>query len=100
MNGGPITLELIEPRHLVIEEPTRLAPRSLRSLEGRVVGGLWNSKAEGDETMRQILKLLVEEYGAKETRFFKKPSASGPAKPGQLDEIAQGVDAFVTGIGD
>ena len=94
-----IKFSMVEPYYLLIDQPKKLATH-FESLEGKVVGALWNSKAEGDETLNQILAVLKDQYGVKETRFFRKPSASGPAKPKQLDEIASQVDAFITGIGD
>jgi len=94
-----IKFSIIEPHPVAIDAPKKLAS-PLSSLEGKVVGALWNSKAEGDEVLQQILKILREQYHVKDTPFFQKKSASGPAKPAQLDEIAGKVDAFVTGIGD
>jgi hypothetical protein len=99
VSANKIKFSMVEPYYLLIEQPKKLATH-LDSLEGKVVGALWNSKAEGDGTLNEIMTVLKEQYGVKETRFFRKPSASGPAKPKQLDEIAGQVDAFVTGIGD
>lgn len=94
-----ITFSILEPYALPIEAPTELAS-PLESLEGKVVGALWNTKPEGDDVLQQILELLKEEYHLKETRFFKKPSAGAPAKKKLLQEIVPDVDAFIVGVGD
>jgi hypothetical protein len=98
-DSNPLSFSIIEPYALVIDHPVELAPH-LDTLEGKVIAALWNSKAEGDETLQYILKNLVDQYGVKETLFFKKKSSSGPAKADQLDAIWREADAFVTGIGD
>ncbi len=92
-------IKMVEPFYLAIEAPKKMA-RPLDSLKGKVVGALWNNRPEGDVVMEQILKILVEQYGVKETRFFKKLYCGAPAPKEQLDEWAKQVDAFITGIGD
>jgi hypothetical protein len=95
----PISFSILEPYALPIEAPRDLAS-PLESLEGKVIGALWNTKPEGDDVLQQILGILKEQYHVKETRFFKKPSAGAPAKKKLLQEIAPDVDAFVVGVGD
>lgn len=95
----PFKVTVMEPYALAINAPKPLVPHP-NTLKGKVVGVLWNSKAEGDIVLQQICKILTEEYGVKETRFFKKKSASGPAKPQQLDDLAKQAEVFVTGVGD
>jgi hypothetical protein len=94
-----ISFSILEPYALPIEAPTELAS-GLDSLEGKVVGALWNTKPEGDDVLQQILALLKEQHQVKETLFFKKPSAGAPAKKKLLQEIAPHVDAFIVGVGD
>jgi len=94
-----ISFSILEPYALPIDAPRELAS-PLGSLEGKVVGALWNTKPEGDDVLKQILAILEQQYGVKETRFFKKPSAGAPAKKKLLEEISPQVDAFVVGVGD
>lgn len=99
MKEEPIRFTMLEPFGLQLQTPKALAA-PLPSLEGKVIGALWNSKAEGDEVLGLVLKILKEKHGARDVKLYKKKHASGPAPPAQLDELARLADAFVTGVGD
>lgn len=90
---------MVMPGFQLIEAPKKMA-RPLDSLNGKVIGALWNGRSEGDVILGQILEILVERYGVKDTHLFRKIAVQGSAPKEKLDEWAKQVDAFVTGIGN
>ena len=70
------------------------------SLEGMTLGLLENSKANSDKVLNELGRILQEKYGLKEVRNFSKHSASLPTKPGTIEEMLNGVDVLITGVGD
>jgi hypothetical protein len=78
-------------------EVQRLAPR-LSSLAGRRIGVLDNSKPNADVLLGRVAERLVGRAGAAVIRLWRKPGASLPAA--DLDEVATGADAVLTGSAD
>jgi len=75
------------------------APRPA-SLAGKVVGILDNGKPKSDVLLREVQELFRSKAGVKDFVVVRKTSAYRPAPDGQLGDLAQRVDAVVTGIGD
>ncbi len=68
------------------------------SLAGKVVGLLDIGKPKGDWFLEAVGELLRENYGARETVYYRKPTHAKPA-PGELaEEIAQRCDAVVEAL--
>ena len=70
------------------------------SLEGKTLGLLENSKANSDKVLLEIGRILQEKYGFKEVRMFHKHSASLPTKSETVEDMLNGVDVLITGVGD
>lgn len=70
------------------------------SLQGKTLGLLENSKANSDKVLHELGRILQEKYGLKEVRQFSKHSASLPTKPETIQEMLDGVDVLITGVGD
>ena len=70
------------------------------SLEGKTLGLLENSKANSDKVLNELGRLLQEKYGFREVRMFNKHSASLPNKPETIEDMLNGVDVLITGVGD
>jgi hypothetical protein len=92
-------LVLISP----VNEPTvvhsHLAPR-LASLAGKRVGLLDNSKARAGQMLDAIADVLHRQYGFADIVRRRKPSASKPADPKVIDELARTCDLVIVGVGD
>ncbi len=71
-----------------------------RSLEGKTLGLLENSKANSDKVLNELGRILQEKYGFREVRMFSKHSASLPTKPETIEDMLNGVDVLITGVGD
>ena len=70
------------------------------SLEGKTLGLLENSKANSDKVLNELGRILQEKYGLKEVRMFNKHSASLPTKSEVIEDMLNGVDVLITGVGD
>ncbi len=70
------------------------------SLEGKTLGLLENSKSNSDKVLNELGRILQEKYGFKEVRMFSKHSASLPTKPETVEDMLNGVDVLITGVGD
>ena len=71
-----------------------------RSLDGKRVGLIENTKFNSDRLLQKIGDLLKAEYGAAETRMFHKHNASVPAHEEIIEEVKKSCDVMVAGIGD
>ena len=70
------------------------------TLEGKTLGLLENSKANSDKVLNELGRMLQEKYGLKEVQMFNKHSASLPTKPEVVEDMLNGVDVLITGVGD
>ena len=93
--------------HITVLNPTA-PPRQLRTemavrpidLRGRAVGFLWNSKPNGDVLFQRLEQLLREKYEIPAALYRRKPTASIPAGPQVIEELAATVEVAVVGLGD
>lgn len=97
----------ISAAYITVLNPTA-PPRELRTemadrpddLRGRAVGFLWNSKPNGDVLFQRLEQLLREKYEISESFYRRKPTASIPAEPRVIDEMAATVKVAIVGLGD
>ena len=92
-------MELLDPTVEVATKPIGYVDRP-RSLEGKRVGLIENTKFNSDRLLLKIGDILKTEYGAAETRMFHKHNASVPAHEEIIQEIRKTCDVMVAGIGD
>ena len=93
-------LEILDPTvDVPAEAPIAYAPRP-DSLAGKRVGLIENTKFNSDRLLLKIGEALKAEYGAAETRLFRKHNSSVPAHQEIIDELQQTCDVMVAGIGD
>lgn len=92
-------IELLDPTVEVKTAPMTYVDRP-RSLEGKRVGLIENTKFNSDKLLLRIGEILKAEYGAAEARMFHKHNASVPAHEEIIQEIRKTCDVMVAGIGD
>ena len=86
------------PRREAEDAPgTRAA---LAGLAGKVVGFIDNAKPNFGVLAEDLGELLKAKYGVREVVTRRKRSASVPANPEVIDELAQVCDVVITGSGD
>ncbi|HEY7493282.1 MAG TPA: hypothetical protein VIH59_19490 [Candidatus Tectomicrobia bacterium] len=86
-----------------VGEPTRAAsacaPR-LAGLHGKRVGLLDNSKHQAGRLLDIVAAMLQEQYGFTDMVRQRKPSASKPAAPEVIANLARTCDLVLVGVGD
>ena len=92
-------IELLDPTVEVATNPITYVDRP-RSLEGKRIGLIENTKFNSDRLLQKIGDLLKTEYGAAEWRMFHKHNASVPAHDEIVQEVRKTCDVVVAGIGD
>jgi len=91
--------------HLLVDPTTRPmipefvpAPR-LSDLENKVVGLIDDSKENAKEILEVALEVLKGKFGVKQIEYHRKPSASKPADPEIIREMASKCDYVLVAIG-
>ncbi len=74
------------------------APR-LESLVNRRVGLIDDAKDGARELLEEIADVLRERHGVSDVVYHRKPSASKPAEPEVIAEMARDCDYVVVAIG-
>ena len=92
-------IEVLDPTVGARQQPLTYVARP-DSLKGKRIGLVENTKFNSDRLLAKIGEILKQEYGAAETRMWRKHNASVPAHDEIIDEAKRGVDAVVAGIGD
>jgi hypothetical protein len=95
MAGFEILDPTVEPRR----QPLTYVPRP-DSLRGKRIGLVENTKFNSDKLLQKIGDILKNEYGAAETRMWRKHNSSVPAHQEIIDDAKRAVDVVVAGIGD
>jgi hypothetical protein len=92
-------LILISPTNEATVAQSSMAPR-LSSLRGKRVGLLDNSKSKAGKMLETVAAILNAQYGFTDIVRHRKPSASKPAAPEAIKELANTCDLVVVGVGD
>ncbi|MYE54287.1 MAG: hypothetical protein F4X34_03710 [Chloroflexi bacterium] len=90
---------LVDPTTLPIVPEFEGAPR-LDDLRDKRVGIIDDSKVNAKEYLEQLTDLLDERFGVASIKYHAKPSASKPADPTVVAEMAKECDYVIVGIGD
>ena len=94
-------------RRLLLVDPTTQptvadfsgAPR-LGDLSNKRLGLIDDSKVNAKELLDEVASLLNERYGTSSVKYHRKPSASRPATPEVVREMADDCDYVIVGVGD
>jgi len=92
-------IEILDPTVEPRKQPLTYVPRP-DSLAGKRIGLVENTKFNSDRLLLKIGEILKSEYGAAETRMWRKHNAGVPAHAEIIEEAKRTVDVVVAGIGD
>lgn len=92
-------IELLDPTRNIGTSSLKYAQRP-KDLKGLRVGLIENTKYNSDRILQRIGDILVEEYGAAETRMYHKKYSSVPAHEEIIKDIEKNCDVVVAGVGD
>ena len=90
---------LVNPTTQAIVAPFNGAPR-LASLAGTRLGIIDDSKRNADVLLEELVDLLRARYEISEVTWHRKPSASRPADPKAIQDLARDCDSVIIAIGD
>jgi len=93
------TIQLFLPTMVTDRGSAKLSERPT-SLEGKVVGLLWNSKPNTDLLYDEFATWVKATHKVKEVRNYRKPSAAVGAGEQLLDQIKAECDVAVSAMGD
>ena len=90
---------LVNPTTEPIVAPFAGAPR-LPSLAGTRLGVIDDSKKNADVLLEELVELLRTRSEISEVKWHRKPSASRPADPAAIRELAESCDSVIVAVGD
>ena len=90
---------LVNPTTQPIVAPFNGAPR-LPSLAGTRLGIIDDSKRNADVLLEELAEVLRNRYEISQVKWHRKPSASRPADPEAIKELARTCDSVIIAIGD
>lgn len=91
-------MKILNPIMQFTPEKGKLAPR-VETLDGKVVGFLWNGFAGGDRLLRRAEEIVSSKYKLKGTIVRKKSYLGEPAPKELMDELDSSCDVVLTAIG-
>jgi len=92
-------IEILDPTVEATTQPIAYVDRP-GSLTGKRIGLIENTKFNSDKLLQRIGEILKTEYGAAETRMFRKHNSSVPAHEEIIQEVRKTCDVIVAGVGD
>ena len=98
MTATVILFDPTAPRREAADTPGTAS--TLAGLAGQVGGFIDNAKPNFGLLADDLGELLQSKYGVARVIKRRKSSASGPAKPEVIEELAQECDVVITGSGD
>lgn len=90
---------LVNPTTQANVAPFSGAPR-LPSMAGTRLGIIDDSKRNADVLLEELAEVLRTRYEITEVKWHRKPSASRPADPDAIKELAENCDSVIIAIGD
>lgn len=95
----PSDLEVLLPKRVADPGSIQLSPRP-ESLDGKVLGFIWNSKPNADVLFEEFVSRTSEQFSLTDVKRFRKPSAAVGAKDEIYDRIESDCDVAVVAVGD
>ena len=93
------TLTVYDPTLPRTPKPFALAPRP-QNMEGLRLGLVDNTKHNAAALLSDLAAALIETAGAGSFRMWQKHSATHPIRPELIEEVANGCDVVICGVGD
>ena len=79
--------------------PTFIPAPRMDSLAGKRLGLIDDAKDGAKELLEEIAEVLKERHGVASVSYHRKPSASKPAEPEVIRDMARDCDYVVVAIG-
>jgi hypothetical protein len=92
-------MTLVDPTTEPVVPEFAGAPR-LVDLKNKRIGIIDDSKVNAKEWLKELTDILDARYGIASIKYHAKPSASKPADPAIVEELAKECDYVIVGVGD
>ena len=92
-------MTLVDPTTEPVVPEFAGAPR-LVDLKNKRIGVIDDSKVNAKEWLKELTDILDARYGIASIKYHAKPSASKPADPAIVEELAKECDYVIVGVGD
>jgi hypothetical protein len=89
---------LVDPTTQPLDTMFQAAPR-LQDLTNKRLGLIDDSKENAQELLEELTAVLRQRFGITHVVYHRKPSASKPAAPEVIQELAQTCDYVIVAIG-
>ena len=92
-------MTLVDPTTEPVVPEFAGAPR-LVDLKNKRIGVIDDSKVNAKEWLKELTDILDARYCIASIKYHAKPSASKPADPAIVEELAKECDYVIVGVGD
>lgn len=99
VTGTRARYALVDPTTVAVV-PGFVGAARLGDLVDKRVGVIDDSKVNAKEYLEQLTGLLDERFGVASVKYHAKPSASKPADPAVIADMAASCDYVIVGVGD
>jgi len=89
---------LVDPTTQPLDTMFHVAPR-LHDMTNKRLGLIDDSKENAQELLEELTAVLRQRFGLANVMYHRKPSASKPAAPEVIQELAQTCDYVIVAIG-
>jgi hypothetical protein len=94
-----MTVEIPDPTGNSSVEASKLTDRKVRSLDGKTVGLLNNTKVKADYILDAVAELLQERFAIRKFIRLTKPTFARPVPAEMAKQMAAQCDVVITAIG-
>jgi predicted GTPase len=91
--------ELVDPTTQPLVASFSVAPRLL-DIRGKRIGLIDDSKTNAKELLEDLATILEDRYETSVALYHRKPSASKPADPQIVEQLAKECDGAIVAVGD
>ena len=97
---GSVKLEVLKPTGSDPAQDGSIGATRVNTLEGKKIGLVWNNKDYGDKLLEKVKDLLQERYPTAQFTMFRWKECCVRPPAGELEKIAEQVEAVVYTLGD
>jgi hypothetical protein len=97
---GEVVVEVLDPTGDVVRAGRVPFSKRLDRIQGKRIGLVWNGKPNADRLLDFIEGLLHERFPEVKTSRYATSNVANRLKPGELEGMAERIDAVIYASGD
>jgi len=95
-----LKLEVLKPTGSDPKLDGSIGAERTDALDGKRIGLVWNNKDYGDKLLEKVKEFLQEKFPRAQFPMFRLKECCVPPPAGELEKIAEQIDAAVYTLGD